>query len=133
MIQEGRPSKKKEEAGTLRAYMATGLQVKEPYYLCDSEVSITFSQRDHSLAIPRPGHAPLVLEAQIGGYDMSRVFMDGGSSINVIFSNTLRKMLIPRSALKSSDITLYGVEPGKATSSLGRINLDVIFGNRNNF
>ena len=59
--------------------------------------------------------------------------MDGGSSLNVIFSDTLRKILIPRSALKRSDTTLYSVEPGKATSSLGRINLDVIFGNRNNF
>ena len=72
MIQEGRPSKKKEEARTLQTYMATRLQVKEPYYLRDSEVNITFSQRDHPPAIPRPGHAPLVLEAQIGGYDMSR-------------------------------------------------------------
>src|SRR4051812_16583742 len=64
---------------------------------------------------------------------MSRVFMDGDSSMNIIFSNTLRKMLNPRSALKNSGTTLFGIVPGKAASSLGRINLDVIFGSRNNF
>src|ERR1041385_3924235 len=98
--------------------MATTVQSKEPYYLCDSEVSITFSQRDHPPAIPRPGHTPLVLEAQIGGYDVSRVFMDGGSSMNIIFSNTLHKIQIPPSVLKHSFTTFYGVEPDKATSSL---------------
>src|SRR4051812_6044168 len=44
MIQEGRPSKNKEEASTLQTYMATELKIEAPYYLCDSEVDITFSQ-----------------------------------------------------------------------------------------
>ena len=65
MIQEGRPSKQKQEARTLQAQAAEDILAKEPYYLCDSKVSITFSQKDHPPAIPRPGHAPLVLEAQI--------------------------------------------------------------------
>ena len=59
--------------------------------------------------------------------------MDGGSNINIIFSKTLHEMSIPRSALKSSDTTFYGVVPGKATSPLGKINLDVIFRHRDNF
>ena len=71
MIQEGRPPRKIEEATTLQAYMATKLNIEAPYHLWNSEVAITFSQKDHPPAIPRPGHAPLVLEAQIGGYDMS--------------------------------------------------------------
>ena len=71
MIQEGRPSKQKQEASTLQAQAAEDPSVTEPYYLCDSETSITFLQEDHPPAIPRPGHAPLVLEAQIGGYDMT--------------------------------------------------------------
>lgn len=61
---------------------------------------------------------------------MSRVFMDGDSSINIIFSNTLRKMLIPQSALKASDITFHGIIPGEAVHPLRRIRLDVIFGNK---
>ena len=64
-----------------------------------SEIDITFSREDHPPAIPRPGHAALVLEARIGNYDMSRVFMDGGSGINIIFTRTLEEMLIQSSAL----------------------------------
>ena len=97
------------------------------------DTNITFSQKYHPPAVPRPGHAPLVLEAQIGNYDMSRVFMDRGSSMNIIFSKTLREMFIPTSALKTSDTTIYGIVPGKATSPLGKISLDVIFGDRDNF
>lgn len=114
-------------------YMVGELKIESPYYLYDSEVDITFSQRDQPPVVPRPGHALLVLKAQIRGYDISRVFMDGGSNMNIIFFNTLRKVLIPHSALKASEIPFYGVIPGKAVSPLGKIYLDVIFGNRNNF
>jgi hypothetical protein len=100
MIQEGRPSKAKQDAYTLQAEAAEGLKIAEIYQLRGAETSITFSQSDHPPAVPRPGHAPLVLEAQIGGFDMDRVFMDGGTSLNIIFANTLRKMLIPRSVWK---------------------------------
>ena len=95
MIQEGRPSKAKQDAHTLQTRAAEGLKTAETYQLYGAETNITFSQSDHPLAIPRPGHAPLVLDAQIGHYDMDKVFMDGGSSLNIIFTNTLRKMLIP--------------------------------------
>jgi hypothetical protein len=32
----------------------------------------------------------MVLKAQIGGYDIGRVFMDAGSGINLIYARTLR-------------------------------------------
>ena len=89
----------------------------EVYQLHDAETSITFSRDDHPLAIPRPGHAPLVLDAQIGGYDMDRVFMDGGNSMNIIFASTLQKMLIPRSVWKKSGTILNGVVPGETATS----------------
>src|SRR3954462_12479452 len=84
-------------------------------------------------AVPRPRHAPLVLHAQIGGYDMDRVFMDGGSSMKIIFASTLQKMLIPRSVWKKSGTVLNGVAPGETTTSLGAVELEVVFGNRRNF
>ena len=97
MIQEGRVSQAKQDAYTLQARAAENLNTIEVYQLYGAETSITFSQNDHPPAVPRPGHAPLVLDAQVGGYDMDRVFMDGGSSMNIIFVSTLHKMLIPRS------------------------------------
>src|SRR4051812_33618446 len=64
---------------------------------------------------------------------MERVFMDGGSSMNIIFASTLQKMLIPRSVWKESSIVLNGVVPGEAAASLGVVELEVVFGNRRNF
>jgi hypothetical protein len=51
-------------------------------YLRWSDQMIRFSRADHPRKVPRPGHAPMVLKAQIGGYDVGRVFMDAGSGTN---------------------------------------------------
>jgi hypothetical protein len=48
------------------------------------------SRADHPRKVPCPGHTPMVLKAQIGGYDVGRVFMDAGSGINLIYARTLR-------------------------------------------
>src|ERR1041385_6778591 len=64
---------------------------------------------------------------------MDRVFMDGGSSLNIIFTSTLRKMMIPRSVWKKSGTTIHGVVPGEAAASLGAIELDLIFSRKGNF
>jgi hypothetical protein len=37
----------------------------------------------------------LVLKAQIGGFTSKKVFMDGGSGLNLIYADTLRKIKIP--------------------------------------
>ena len=91
MIQEGRVPQAQRDAYSLQAKAAEDIDPVEVYQLHDAETSITFSQEDHPPAVPRPGHAPLVLDAQIGGYDMDKVFMDGGSSMNIIFASTLRR------------------------------------------
>src|SRR3954447_15649098 len=64
---------------------------------------------------------------------MDIVFMDGGSSMNIIFVSTLQKMLIPRSVWKKSSTVLQGVVPGETATSLGVVELEVVFGNRRNF
>ena len=64
---------------------------------------------------------------------MDRVFMDGGSSMNIIFASTLQKMLIPQSVWKKSSTVLHGVVPGEAATSVGIVKLKVVFGNRRNF
>src|SRR3954463_1425736 len=133
MIQEGRVPQAQRDEYTMQARAAENTNIVEVYQLHDMKTSITFSQSDHPPVVPRPGHAPLVLDAQIRGYDMDRVLMDGGSSLNIIFTSTLHKMLIPRSVWKKSGTTIYGVVPGEAAASLGTIELDVIFGSKRNF
>jgi hypothetical protein len=83
--------------------------------------------------VPQPGNTPLVLKAQIGGYDVDRVFMDAGSGINLINAKTLRPMHISLEFLKPTDCSFHGIVPGCTNYPLGRIALDVCFGNRLNY
>src|SRR3954468_5320172 len=104
-----------------------------PEYLSGSKSCITFSRSDHPCQIPCPGHAALVLEAQIEGFEMIRVFMDGGSDINLMFASTLAAMRTPQCSLEQSDTTFHDIVPGKGIFPLGKIGLDVIFGKPDNF
>jgi hypothetical protein len=61
-------------------------------YLKWSDQMVGFSRADHPTKVPWAGHAPMVLKAQIGGYDVGRVFMDAGSGINLIYAWTLQAM-----------------------------------------
>jgi hypothetical protein len=75
----------------------------------------------------------MVLKAQTGGYDVSRVFMDAGSGINLIYARTLWAMNISPKFLQPTDLSFHGIVPRSASYPLGRIELDVCFGNRHNF
>jgi hypothetical protein len=102
-------------------------------YLHWSKQPIEFNREDHPIKVPRPGNAPLVLKAQIGGYDVDRVFMDARSGINLIYAKTLRAMHILLEFLKRTDSSFHGIIPGSANYPLGRIALDVCFGNCQNY
>jgi hypothetical protein len=84
-----------------------------------SEQPIEFNREDHPITVPRPGNAPLVLKAQIGGYDVERVFMDAGSGINLIYAKTLQTMRISLEFLKPTDCSFHGIVPGSANYPLG--------------
>ncbi|XP_051196879.1 uncharacterized protein [Lolium perenne] len=75
----------------------------------------------------------MVLPAVIAGFDVSRVFIDGGSSLNLIYANTLRKMNISLANLRPSDTRFHGVTPEKPNFPLGRISLDMQFRTPDNF
>jgi hypothetical protein len=75
----------------------------------------------------------MVLKAQIRGYDIGRVFMDGGSGINLIYARTLKAMNISMEWLQSTDCSFHGIVPGSANHPLRRIKLNVCFNNSGNF
>jgi hypothetical protein len=83
--------------------------------------------------VPRPGHAPMVLKAQIGGYGIGRVFMDARSGINLIYARTLRAMSISLENLKPTDCSFHGIVPGSANYPLGKIELYVCVGDSGNY
>jgi hypothetical protein len=75
----------------------------------------------------------LVLEAQIGGFTSKKVFMDGGSSLNLIYADTLWKIKIPMDNLLSTETSFHGIVPGKPAYPQGAIHLDIIFSTLGNF
>jgi hypothetical protein len=95
MIQRGRPTNKVQRKRAREVFHAEHVPPATPEYLNWSEHPISFDRSDHPPKIPRPGHHALVLEAQIGGFTSKKVFMDGGSRLNLIYADTLRKIKIP--------------------------------------
>jgi hypothetical protein len=102
-------------------------------YLHWSKQPIEFNREDHPITVPQLGNAPLVLKAQIGGYDMERVFMDAGSGINLIYAKMLQAMRISLEFIKPIDCSFHGIVPGSVNYPLGQISLDFCFGNRQNY
>jgi hypothetical protein len=94
MIQPVPKSNKEEKSITRQVNLAVTSPPATTKYLHWSEQPIEFSRDDHPITVPQPGNAPLVLKAQIGTYDVDRVFMDAGSGINLIYAKTLRAMHI---------------------------------------
>jgi hypothetical protein len=73
------------------------------------------------------------LKAQIGGYDIRRVFLDVGSGIDLLYARILKAMNISLEWLQPTDCSFHGIVPGSANHPLGRIELDVCFGDSGNF
>ena len=59
--------------------------------------------------------------------------MDGGSSLNLLYQDTVRKMGIDHSMIKPTKTTFKGVIPGVEASCTGSITLEVVFGSPNNY
>jgi hypothetical protein len=89
MIQPVPKSNKEEKNISRQVNLAVTSPPVTTKYLHWSEQPIEFNREDHPITVPRPRNAPLVLKAQIGGYNVDRVFMDVGSEINLIYAKTL--------------------------------------------
>jgi hypothetical protein len=133
MIQPVPKSKKEQKSISRQVNLAISSPPATTEYLRWSDQTIRFSRADHPRKVPRPGHAPMVLKAQIGGYDVGQVFMDASSGINLIYARTLKAMSISLKWLKPTDCSFHGIVPGSANHTLGRIELDVCFGDSGNF
>ena len=83
-----------------------------PTFLRWSKSLITFDQRDHPSYIARPGRYPLIVDPIIHKKRLTKVLMDGGSGLNILYANTLDAMRIPRSKLPLVGSPFHGVISG---------------------
>jgi hypothetical protein len=65
---------------------------------------------------------------------ITKVLIDGGAGLNIIFSDTLRKMGLKLAGkITPTSVPFYGIVPGKATMPLGQITRPVTFGAPTNY
>jgi hypothetical protein len=65
-------------------------------------------------------------------FRFSHMLIDGGSSVNLLYRTSMEKLGIPAIQLKPSWLTFHGIMPGLSCSPMGRIQLDVLFGEKGN-
>ena len=101
---------KQERKHALRDVYA--LEPATPKFNPWSACPITFDRRDHLTSIHHGGSATLVLDPIIDGLHLTRVLMDGVSSLNLLYQDTVPKMGIDLSRIKPTKTTFKGVIPG---------------------
>ena len=94
---------------------------------------ISFSRQDKWAAIHEPGCFPLILDPCINSIRFERVLVDGGSSTNMLFRNSLPALKLTQVQLKPYEAQFWGVLPGQSSIPLGQITLPVQFGTPDHF
>jgi hypothetical protein len=62
----------------------------------------------------------------------SHVLIDGGSSINLLYRSSMEKLGILLAQLQPSWLTFHGIIPGHSCAPMGRVQLEVLFGQEGN-
>jgi hypothetical protein len=104
-----------------------------PVYLDWSDKPITFDQGDHPDCVPSLGKYPLVVDPVIDNTRLTKVLMDGGSSLNIIYAETLGLLEIDLCAIRAGAAPFHGIIPGKRVQPLGQLDMSVCFRTPSNF
>ena len=70
-----------------------------PAFLKWSRSPITFGRSDHPDSITHPGRYPLVVDPIISMKRLTKVLMDGGSGLNIMYAEMLDAMGIDRARI----------------------------------
>ena len=102
-----------------------------------SERSISWSRADHPEVMPSPGSYALVLDATLAterrAARFSRVLIDGGNNINILYHDIVEKLNLKTKQLMRSRTVFHGIVPGLSCSPIGKIKMDVLFGDKDHF
>ncbi|XP_066344207.1 uncharacterized protein [Miscanthus floridulus] len=69
----------------------------------------------------------------IGMKRLTKVLMDGGSDLNIMYAKMLDAMGIDQSRIQPTEAPFHAIIPGKQAMPLGQINLPITFGNLTNY
>ena len=75
--------------------------------------------------MPNPGGYALVLDPNFIGPGLnvkfSRVLIDNGSSINIMYKDIMLKLGVTENMLEPSHTTFHGIVPGLSCSPIGKV------------
>jgi len=71
------------------------VEIVVPSFVSWSESLITFDQGDHPSHVVRPGRYPLIVDPIVRKKCLTKVLMDKGSGLNILYVDTLDAMRIP--------------------------------------
>ncbi|XP_073152685.1 uncharacterized protein [Henckelia pumila] len=94
---------------------------------CPTDPNISFG-REYLKDVVVPHNDPLLVTLTIANYDVARIFVDTGSSVNIIFKETLDQMKLEGFELDPITTELYGFM-GHVLQPLGQIVLPLSLGN----
>jgi hypothetical protein len=111
----------------------SGMSTLKPRSLCVGQSSQSLSPgKIIGVHIPDPGTYPLVVNPIVDGAFLPKTLIDGGSSLNIICTETLRNMDFDFNKMTACDEPFYGVVPGKVAYPIGRVCLPVTFSTKEN-
>ena len=86
--------------------------------------------------MPTPGGYALVVDPTFMGPTVNvrftRVLIDNGSSINIMYRDTMKKMGISPNMLQPTNTTFHGIVLGVSHAPMGKIWVDMLFGTKEN-
>ncbi|XP_074588097.1 uncharacterized protein LOC141843999 [Curcuma longa] len=94
--------------------------------VCKTGPLIHFGPQDLA-GVSTPHDDALVIRATIGNYNVGRVFVDTGSSVNVLYKEAFAQMQIDRHELRPMSTALFRFS-GHEVQPLGQINLPLSLG-----
>ena len=102
------------------------LSLRPPKVFKGEAADITFTEEDAKW-VHHPHSDALVVNIRIGAMNVHRVFVDNGSSVNVLYYSTFQKMGLPDKDMTIENIYIYGFG-GEAVKVKGVIQLPVTIG-----
>ncbi|XP_020160354.1 uncharacterized protein [Aegilops tauschii subsp. strangulata] len=63
----------------------------------------------------------------------SQILIDGGSSINILYRDTMEELGIKEKQLQPSRTVFHGIVPRISCFAIGKIKIDVLFGDKTHF
>ena len=75
----------------------------------------------------------MVVNPIINGLQFTKVLMDDGSDLNLLYQDTICKLGVNPAIIRHGNTSFQGVTPGPDTENMGSLSLEVTFGSPDNF